>query len=583
MSVPPKPRVLIADDDAISLLFLVETLGQAGFETVAVGDGAAALMAAQAQPFDVALLDVDMPVLDGYEVCRAMRRETDLQHLPIVMITGYDDPDSIAHAYADGATDFISKPVNCTLLPHRLRYILRNSAAERQLRHLAYHDALTALPNAESLGNLVVKALARAATAGDEGVAIIHIDVQGCSRIRAIFGPDEGDAALRAFAERLAATVAASVAALDGGGERACVARIDGDRFVVCLRASAVEERAVALADQIIASLDEPVYCGKQLFLWPPAVGIAFSTPRSRDAKALITRAAAAKHHALLNSITSAVIYSADMSALAHERMSIEAALREAVRTEQLSLHFQPKVDITNGALVGVEALIRWFDPILGEVSPEKFVPLAEESGLILDIGRWVTQAACRQIMNWQMLGFNTSIAINLSARQFVHDDPATMIREAARAVGIDPSAIIVEITESALIRDLASVQAGLLAVRALGCRIAIDDFGTGYSSLAYLKGLPVDDLKIDKSFVRNLVADRVDAAICQAILSLAHEVGLSVVAEGVETVEQLDWLRVHRCDIAQGYWIARPMTGREILERYGSGTGMTQKRLRIG
>jgi diguanylate cyclase (GGDEF)-like protein len=573
----PKPRVLIADDDAISLLFLVETLSQCGFQTVAVGDGAAALTAALAQPFDVALLDVDMPLLDGYEVCRAMRRASELQHLPIVMITGHDDPDSIARAYADGATDFISKPVNCTLLPHRLRYILRNSFAEQQLRHLAYHDSLTGLPNAQSLSSLVDKALARAATSPDEGVAVIHIDVQGCTRIRAIFGPDEGDEALRAFAQRLEITVAG----MDGGD--ASVARVDGDRFVVCLRGSAVQERAAELADQIIASLDEPVYCGKQLFLWPPAVGIAFSTAHADDAKALITRAAAAKHHALLNSITSAVIYSADMSALARERMSIEAALREAVRTEQLSLYFQPKIDVADGSLVGVETLIRWFDPILGEVSPDKFVPLAEESGLILDIGRWVTQAACRQLMNWQVEGFNTTVAINLSARQFIHDDPATMIRAAAEAAGIEPTAIVIEITESALIRDMASVRAGLLAVRALGCRVAIDDFGTGYSSLAYLKGLPVDDLKIDKSFVRNLVTDQVDAAICEAVLSLAHEVGLSVTAEGVETAEQLDWLRARGCDVAQGYLIARPMSARQILERYGGRPDATQQRLCSG
>jgi len=572
----PTPRVLIADDDPISSLFLLETLGQAGFQTVAVGDGAAALTAARAQPFDVALLDVDMPLLDGYEVCRALRRSSELQHLPIVMITGHDDPDSIARAYADGATDFISKPINCTLLPHRLRYILRNSAAEQQLRHLAYHDSLTGLPNAQSLSSRVAEALACAATEPDSGVAVIHIDVQGCSRIRAIFGPDEGDEALRAFAQRLAAMVAKR----DDGGEHASVARVDGDRFVVCLRCRGVRERAAALAEEIIASLDEPVYCGKHLFLWPPAVGIALCTDPSDDAKALITRAAAAKHHALLNSITSAVVHSADMSALAHERMSLEAALREAVRTEQLSLYFQPKIDIADGSLAGVETLIRWFDPILGEVSPDKFVPLAEESGLILDIGRWVTQAACRQLMNWRTQGFTTTVAINLSARQFVHDDPATLIRQAAEAAAIEPTAVIVEITESALIRDLASVQAGLLAVRALGCRIAIDDFGTGYSSLAYLKGLPVDELKIDKSFVKHLVTDPIDAAICQAVLSLAHEVGLRVTAEGVETAAQLDWLRVHGCDIAQGYFIARPMSAHQILQRYGGGTGADQQRI---
>jgi EAL domain-containing protein (putative c-di-GMP-specific phosphodiesterase class I) len=185
--------------------------------------------------------------------------------------------------------------------------------------------------------------------------------------------------------------------------------------------------------------------------------------------------------------------------------------------------------------------------------------------------------------MNWQREGFTTTVAVNLSARQFVHDDPATMIQAAAADAGVEPTAIIVEITESALIRDLASVRAGLLAVQALGCRIAIDDFGTGYSSLAYLKGLPVNDLKIDKSFVRNLVTDQVDAAICEAVLSLAHEVGLKVTAEGVETTEQLDWLRARGCDVAQGYLIARPMSAREILKRYGGDLEAAQQRLCSG
>jgi diguanylate cyclase (GGDEF)-like protein len=567
MTQSPKPaRVLIADDDVISLLFLVETLQQAGFETVSVTDGAAALDAALAQEFDVALLDVDMPQMDGYALCRALRATEALQHLPVVMITGHDDPDSIARAYAVGATDFISKPVNCTLLPHRLRYILRNAAADRQIRHLAYHDSLTGLPNAQALTRLVTAAIEQCiAQPGLERVAVIHVDVQGCTRIRSIFGPDEGDEALRSFAHRLSQIVVAA----DERGDRASVARIDGDRFVVCLRSTAALERAMTLANQIIASLDEPLSSGSHLFLWPPAIGIASSPEHAADATTLITQAAAAKHHALLTGVTGPILYSHEMSDRARERMSLETALREAVRSEQLTLYFQPKVSVADGSLVGVEALIRWYDPDLGQVSPDKFVPLAEESGLILDIGRWVTAAACRQIMNWRDEGFETKIAINLSARQFVHDDPAAMIRAAAASCGIDPKSIVVEITESALIRDFASVQAGLLAVRELGCRIAIDDFGTGYSSLAYLKALPVDDLKIDKSFIRNLVADPVDAAICKAVLSLAHEVELNVIAEGVESEAQLEWLRRHACNEVQGFLVAHPMSAREVVDRY--------------
>jgi diguanylate cyclase (GGDEF)-like protein len=566
------PLVLVADDDEISRLFIVETLEQAGFNIVAVADGAAALDAAVTQVFDLALLDVDMPHLDGYELCRAVRSSMELKYLPVVMITGHDDAASITQAYEAGATDFIAKPVNWTLLPHRLRYILRNADADRRLRHLAYHDQLTGLPNSQALPALVATAISRAeATGCGEGVALLQVRVQACGRIRSVFGLDEGEAALRAFAERLEISVAAAYRDAD----RTSVARIDGDRFVVCLRDRFILERATALAEQLVAALDTPVSCGEHQFFLPPTIGIAISPDHGSEPTALITHAAAATLHALQTDARGCVIYSAGIGDRARERLALEAVLREAVRTEQLTLYFQPKIRVSDGSLVGVEALLRWFSPELGEVTADRFVPLAEESGLILDIGRWVSQAACRQLMNWRNEGLETTIAINLSARQFVHDNPAAIIEAAALASAIDPKMIVVEITESALIADFDSVQAGLQAVRALGCRIAIDDFGTGYSSLAYLKGLPVDELKIDRSFIRHLGSDRVDAAICTAVLSLAREVGLNVTAEGVETEVQLDWLRAHGCNEAQGYFIARPMPGHQILSRYRNGGPM--------
>jgi len=570
MTPDDPPQVLVADDDEISRLFIIETLEQAGFAIVAVADGAAALNAALTQVFDLALLDVDMPHLDGYELCRAIRSAMELKYLPIVMITGNDDAASITRAYEAGATDFIAKPVNWTLLPHRLRYILRNAEADRRLRHLAYHDPLTGLPNSQALPGLVAEALARAAAGGcGEGVALLQVGVQACGRIRSVFGLEEGDSALRIFAERLAAAVAAA----HRDADRTCVARTDGDRFAVCLRDRFIRERAAALAAQIMAALDLPVSCGEHQFFLPPTIGIAFSPDHGSDPTALITHAAAAKLYALKTEATAAVVYSHDIGDSARERLALEAALRGAVRTEQLTLCFQPKIRVADGSLVGVEALLRWYSPEFGQVPPDRFIPLAEESGLILDIGRWVTQAACWQLMNWRSAGLETTIAINLSARQFAHDNPAAIIEAAAQASAVDPKMIVVEITESALISDFTSVQAGLQAVRSLGCRIAIDDFGTGYSSLAYLKELPVDELKIDRSFVRNLGVDRVDAAICTAVLSLAREVGLTVTAEGVETEMQLDWLRQRGCHEAQGYLIARPMAGHQILSRYGSGS----------
>jgi diguanylate cyclase (GGDEF)-like protein len=567
MSTPESVRpILVAADDDISRLMLVETLEQAGFTTVAVADGAAALDAIISRSLSLALLDVDMPHLDGYDICRAVRAAKGLQYLPVVIITGHDDAESITRAYEAGATDFISKPVNWTLLPHRVRYILRNAEADQKLRHLAYHDPLTGLPNGHALAGLVASAIADAGRSGtDEGVALLHLGVQACGRIRSIFGPDEGDAALNAVAARL-------VTAVRGGlrsAAHATVARIDGDRFGISLRATGIHQTAKQLADLILAAFGHSVTCRDHQFFLAPAIGIALHPDHGREPELLIAHAAAAKLHAVRNDAAGPVIYSNEIGNRARDGLALEAALREAVRSERLTLCFQPKIRLHDDSLAGVEALLRWYDPDLGEVSPSRFIPLAEESGLILDIGRWVIRAACRQVMNWRNEGFESTIAVNVSARQFAHDDPAAIIRDATAACGITPRSIVVEITESALITDFARVQTGLAAVRALGCRVAIDDFGTGYSSLAYLNRLPVDELKIDRSFVSSLGSDTVDAAICAAILTLARTLGLTVTAEGVETDSQLEWLRRHRCDEAQGFLFARPMSALDIMTRY--------------
>jgi diguanylate cyclase (GGDEF)-like protein len=557
------PLVLIADDDELGRMFLVETLEAAGFSTACAVDGVAALQAIAAEPFALVLLDVEMPGLDGYEVCRRLRSNPAMKYLPVVMITGNDDATSIERAFNAGATDFIAKPLNFSLLPHRVRYVLRNAEADARLRHAAYHDALTGLPNSHALIDMVSLAI-KSTDSGDgtAGVALLHLDVHGCGRIRSTFGPDEGDQALRALAVRLQTQLATV--------DRASIARIDGDRFIVILSGDSIRQKAIDLAEGLQRALDNPVACADHQFFLNVAVGIALSPEYGQDPKALITFAAAAKHHAI-STAAATVVYSNDIGDRARERLSLEESLRHSVRTEELALYFQPKIRVADGSLVGVEALLRWHDHALGDVSPDRFIGLAEESGLILQIGRWVAQSACRTLAHWRERGLATSIAINVSARQFVHDNPAEFIRAAALASDVDPAWIMVEITESALIQDFAAVQQGLLDLRELGCKVAIDDFGTGYSSLAYLKGLPVDQLKIDKAFIHNVHSNPVDAAICMAILSMARHVGLGVTAEGVETSAQLDWLRLHGCAEAQGFLIARPMAAPDVLARYAA------------
>lgn len=566
--------VLIADDDEISRLFLLEILEQAGLRAVAVADGAEALAAATSGEFSLVVLDVSMPSMDGYQVCRAIRASAQLRHLPVLMITGREDAASIARAFDAGATDFISKPVNWTLLPHRIQYILRNAENDRRLRFLAYHDPLTSLPNTQAMIEIATEAIAHAESCDEpESVALVQVDVEACSRIRAMFGADAADEALSAFADILRRCVAQA----DSSAASMSIARIDGDRFVICIRDARAKQAAQKLCLLLAAALDEPVLCADHHFFLPATFGIAHFPEHGREVKTLLMHAATARHHAVTTESTAPVVYTDRIGAHARQRLALGAALREAVRNEQLTLYFQPKLRMTDNSLAGVEALVRWFDPELGEVQPSRFIPLAEESGLILDIGLWVVQTACRQLMNWQRAGLYTSVAVNVSGKQFLHQDPAKLITSSARACGIDPANLIVEITESSLIGDLGRVQPGLRALRSLGCRIAIDDFGTGYSSLTYLKGLPIDALKLDQSFIRQVDSNATDAAICMAVLALARDLGLSVTAEGVETQEQYAWLRAHQCDEVQGFFLARPMPGHQLFREFAGDAPQSQ------
>lgn len=571
-----RPTALIADDDELSRLLLQETTAQAGFDTFAVADGAAALEAAMANSFDIALLDVEMPGLDGYAVCRALRCVPARRHLPVVMITGHDSAQSIERSYEAGATDFISKPLNWSLIPHRLRYILRNAEAENRIRELAYRDPLTGLANRQAFLDATNSALtATVAASGHQQFALLRLDVEAWSRINENFGTRIGDSAVQAFALRLQSVLAQEARP----NITINLARFEGDQFVVSAQGRGAGAVASEVAHRIAREFAEPVQHEEHRFFMRPTIGMACFPEHGHDTATLLMHADTAKHAARASGSSDVVVYTQEMSERARERMILDAELRYAVRNEHLTLHFQPKIRISDGTLAGVEALLRWFHPDLGAISPVRFIPIAEDSELILEMGRWVLRAACRQLRSWRDAGLNTTIAVNVSGKQFLHDDPAGAIREAAMDSGIDPSQLIVEITESMVMADLAPVQAGLAAARRVGCRVAIDDFGTGASSLACLRDLPVDELKVDRQFIEHVASSRTDSAIYSSVLSLARSLGLSVTAEGVETQDQLEWLRSNGCDQAQGYLLARPMPGHQVLEQYGpAGTSMSER-----
>jgi diguanylate cyclase (GGDEF)-like protein len=554
---------IIADDEDLGRLLLAATATASGLTPLVFDNGAAALKAALAHEVSIVLLDVDMPGIDGYSVCRRLRQETRFATVPIVMVTGHEDSAAISLAFEAGATDFISKPVNWALLPRRLAYILRNSAAAERIERLAYFDTLTGLPNRERCIETAGQQLA-AATAAGESVAVMYLDLNGFKKVNDTFGHSVGDSVLRDVARKLENTLAA----LRPGHAHVSLARFGSDEFVVLVRHAAARSAAAAIAVACAETLNHPITHGGLEFHSRPSIGLAVYPDDGADVATLLKHADTAMYQAKSGVSGSVVTYTAAMSTRLRDWLELEGRLRRAMQQERLDVHYQPKFSLANDSIVGVEALLRWHDEEYGDIPPTRFIEIAEDSGLIIELGSWVTRVACRQLRKWLDLGIAVPVAINVSAKELLHGDPARCLESEAAAAGVPTSMIEIEITESLLVKDSASVRAALERFRRLGCRIALDDFGTGYSSLAYITRFPPDRIKIDKAFVQNLDRSAADAAVASAILSLGEGLGVIVTAEGIERAAQLEWLRRRGCHEAQGFLLSMPLSPAEFERR---------------
>jgi diguanylate cyclase (GGDEF)-like protein len=568
MTAPSLERrlAIIADDEDLGRVLLGESVAAVGLESVAFADGPEALAAALANDVAIVLLDVDMPGLDGNEVCRRLRAEPRFSSVPIVMVTGHQDSDAIRAAFEAGATDFIAKPVNWALLPRRLEYILRNAAAAEHIERLAYYDTLTGLPNRQRCIDLM-GALFEMATRAHESVAVIYLDLNSFKRVNDTFGHSVGDEVLRTVAGRLTSTVATFAAQ----HPRVVVARFGGDEFVIVVQHSAAREIGTQIAAACSAAFEEPIAYGSLEFYSAPSIGIAVYPEDGADVATVLKHADTAMYQAKSGAAGPIVSYAPAMSSRLRDWLELEAGLRRAVHDDLLTLLYQPKFDLRENRIVGVEALLRWCDEQYGDISPTRFVEIAEDSGLILDLSAWVVRAACRQLREWLDRGLRIPVAINCSGKELLHGDPAGVVEREAAAAGVPTSLIEIEITESLLVKDSTTVKNVLQRFRQLGCRIALDDFGTGYSSLAYITRFPPDRIKIDKAFVRDVDRSPSDAAIANAILSLAKSLSLTVTAEGVERPGQLEWLRARGCHEVQGFLLSGPVTPAELERRHFS------------
>jgi len=432
--------------------------------------------------------------------------------------------------------------------------ISERKLAEERIQYLAHYDALTDLPNRVLLRDRLKQAIIKAQRS-NETVAVIFLDLDRFKQINDTLGHAVGDALLQTVAGRLQQCVR----------EQDTVSRQGGDEFLVMLPA-ATAEGAALVAQKVLSALAEPCLIEGHDLRITPSLGISLYPNDATDIETLIKLADVAMYHAKDIGRNNYQFYTASLNASAYERMALENGLRLALERDELMLHYQPQIDLATGRVVGCEALIRWQHPEHGMVSPSRFIPVAEECGLIVPIGEWVIREACRQLRIWQDAGYGPLLmAVNMSALQFRKAGLDGMVMQVLSDAGVMAQAVELELTESILMHGVDATLATLQKFSALGLQLSIDDFGTGYSSLSYLKRFPIHKLKIDQSFVRDIATDINDAAIVRTIIVMAHSLNLRVIAEGVETADQLAFLREAGCDEMQGYFFSRPLPAAEF------------------
>jgi diguanylate cyclase (GGDEF)-like protein/PAS domain S-box-containing protein len=677
--------VLVVDDDPTMRLLVREALEPHGLEVEEAEDGTRGLAAFCARMPQLVLLDVQMPGLDGFRLCEAIRRLPRARHVPLVMMTGLDDVESVRRAYDAGATDFITKPISWLILSHRVRYLLRaaenlaalrqseeqlanaqrlarigswqmdlatgemlaseefysiyaiapgtltqesilervhpddrpglmtaiedcrregrplhldhravlldgserivhsqvllslddagqplrlegtvqdvteRKRAEEQIRYLAYHDSLTGLGNRLLFKERLAGALAQARR-NDGVLGVLFLDLDHFKRINDTLGHSVGDRLLQGVADRLVAGVRGTDTITRTGPMDFdhAVSRLGGDEFTVLLSDVKDVQDLAKVARRLLDALSTPFQLEGHEVVISGSIGITARPLDGDDVETLLKNADAAMYHAKDRGRNNYQFYTESMNAVALERLILESKLRHALEQNEFELHYQPKVDLGTGGITGFEALVRWRDPGQGLVLPGTFIPLCEETGLIGPLGDWVLREACLQLARWRDAGGTPlPVSVNLSVHQFRAGGLVEKVQRTVEETGIDPRWLEFEITESALLHDEEAVVGALGALRALGIRIAIDDFGTGYSSFSYLRRLPVDILKIDRSFVSGVETNPDEAALLAAIVSMGRALRLKVVAEGVETEGQRALLTGWGCHEIQGFLVS--------------------------
>lgn len=559
--------VLIVDDELYTREALLALLGVEGYRLLVAEDGIQALEILEKSAVDLVLLDVMMPGMDGYQVCRHIRNTPSLAELPVVMVTALDDRDSRLKGIMVGADDFLTKPYDSDELRARVRTITRLNRYRRlleQSQHLAYlqdYDPLTDLPNRNLLQATLEMTLKHAQRIGNS-LAVLQIDLYTLDRIHATLGQEACDHILKDVATRLSSHVQ----------QFDMIARFGENHFVLLHESSMPVKDVANLAQVLRVELVKPFQAIEEEVFIDSSIGISMFPADGDTAELLLQNAATASRRARKQGANYYEFFAIEMNVVALERLQLESQLRRGIERGELLLYYQPQINVKSGQICGVESLIRWQHPERGLVAPDQFIGLAEETGLIEPIGEWVLQEACQQTRKWLDQGCNNiRVAVNVSSRQFRLTNLVRNVRQALQNARLPEGVIELELTESLLMpsgkQGKKNVLNTLYELREAGVFLSIDDFGTGYSSLSYLHRFPVDALKVDRSFVQEILSNDDDAIITTTIIDLAHNLNLKVIAEGVEDQDQFDWLASHQCDEIQGYFFSRPVPA-DILEK---------------
>jgi len=605
ISSSSKGNLLIVDDTLNNLRLLSNSLIEEGYKVRGVTNGQMAITAAKTIPPDLILLDIKMPEMDGYEVCKQLKADAKTQDIPVIFLSALDDVFDKVKAFQVGGIDYITKPFHLeeviarienqlaltqakaeitklnSELEHRVQVRteqlqdmnqklistnkkLESEISERQkiqqkLLHMASHDALTGLPNRVWFMDCLIQALDRFKSDKNHQFAILFLDCDRFKMVNDSLGHLVGDHVLISVARRLQSCLRSTEV----------LARFGGDEFAILMHQIETVQIAINLAQKIQNSLTWPFHWNQQEIFLNASIGIVFSTPDYQEPEQLLRDADIAMYRAKGTHKTYQV-FDAFMRRNTQKRFQIETDLRLAIENEEFVLHYQPIISLKTGCISGFEALIRWQHPQQGFISPGAFIPIAEETGLIVPIGLWVVQEACSQFECWrkkEWIDDTVTMSVNLSVKQFNQSTLIDQIDRILVKTNFESKNLKLEITESAIMDNPDLATSALEKLKQRSIKLSIDDFGTGYSSLSYLHRFPIDTLKIDRSFISHMGEQGENAAIVEAIITLAHHLNITVTAEGVETASQLTQLSKMGCEEVQGYFLSKPLEGEAMGE----------------